>query len=238
MRNFERKLITEWRALELPFSDAAFVVGVSGGADSVSLLLALDELQKSGKFNLRLIAAHFNHGLRGKESDVDEAFVRVLCSDRKIELSVGRSALKHVSNIEQGARIERYDFLRQTALNINAHAVLTGHTVDDQAETLLMNLIRGSGIHGLSGMRTVRELSRDHRNIKLVRPLLTWARRVETENYCRELEVNYRSDTMNEDESFTRVRIRKILLPLLLDFNPKIVERLADTARLLRRFPA
>ena len=234
MRNFERKLITEWRTLVLPVSDATFVVGVSGGADSVSLLLALDELQKLHKLQFRLIASHFNHGLRGKESDVDEAFVRVLCSDRKIELSVGRSSLKHVSNIEQGARIERYEFLRQTALNLSVSAVLTGHTVDDQAETLLMNLIRGSGIQGLTGMPAVRELTRDHGNIKLVRPLLNWARRADTENYCRELEVNYRSDTMNEDESFTRVRIRKILLPLLHDFNPRIVEKLADTARLLR----
>ena len=234
MRNFERNLITEWRSLELSFSESTIVVAVSGGADSVSLLLALEELRKLGKLGLRIVAAHFNHGLRGKESDVDEAFVRVLCSDRNIELSVSRSIKKHLSNIEQGARIERYEFLRQTALNVNASAVLTGHTVDDQAETLLLNLIRGSGIRGLSGMATVRELTRDEGHIKLVRPLLTWARRGDTENYCRELNVNYRFDTMNEDEVFTRVRIRKVLLPLLLDFNPKIVERLSDTARLLR----
>lgn len=234
MRNFERNLITEWRRLELPFSQAAFVIAVSGGADSVSLLLALDELRKLDKLDVRLVAAHFNHGLRGKESDVDEAFVRVLCSDRNIELSVGRSVKKHLSNVEQGARIERYEFLRQTALNIGASGVLTGHTVDDQAETLLLNLIRGSGIHGLSGMPAIRDLNREDGDIKLVRPLLRWARRGDTESYCHELEVNYRSDTMNEDESFTRVRIRKVLLPLLLDFNPKIVERLSDTARLLR----
>jgi tRNA(Ile)-lysidine synthase len=233
VRNFERNLITEWRRLGLPFSEATFVVAVSGGADSVSLLLALDELQKLGKLNTRLVAAHFNHGLRGKESDVDEAFVRVLCSDRKIELSVSRSEKKHISNIEQGARVERYEFLKRTALNINASAVMTGHTIDDQAETVLLNLIRGSGIRGLTGMPRVRDLSRDRNQIRLFRPLLEWARRADTENYCHELEVNYRSDTMNEDESFTRVRIRKVLIPLLKDFNPKIVERLAETARLL-----
>src|SRR5690348_13102619 len=234
MRSFERNLITEWRGLELPVSDTTVVVAVSGGADSGSLLLGAGELQDLSKLDLRIVAAHFNHDLRGDESDEDETFVRSLCSDRKIELAAGRSTHKHLSNVEQGARIERYTFLQQVAENVNAGLVLTGHTLDDQAETFLLNLIRGSGIRGLSGMRPVRDLTSSINSIKLVRPLMTWARRADTEAYCRELSVEYRQDTMNEDESFTRVRIRKILLPLLKDFNPKIVERLAETAALLR----
>jgi tRNA(Ile)-lysidine synthase len=234
MRSFERNLITEWRRLELPLSETTVVVAVSGGADSVSLLLGVNELQKISKLDIRVVAAHFNHDLRGEESDEDETFVRSLCSDRKIELAAGRSTQKHLSNVEQGARIERYTFLQQVAENVNAARVLTGHTLDDQAETFLLNLIRGSGIRGLSGMRPVRDLTSSINRIKLVRPLMTWARRADTETYCRELGVEYRQDTMNEDESFTRVRIRKILLPLLKDFNPKIVERLAETAALLR----
>lgn len=234
MRRFERELITEWRPLGLPFDDKAIVVAVSGGADSVSLLLALDELKQAGKIDTRIVAAHFNHRLRGDESDADEDFVRSLTAERNIELAVGHSTVSIKANIEQKARIERYDFLQRTAANLKAVAVLTAHTVDDQAETFLLNLIRGSGVQGLSAMSPIRRLSSDDSGVALVRPLLTWARRADTEGYCHEVGVRYRSDTMNEDESFARVRIRKVLLPLLRDFNPKIVERLAETARLLR----
>jgi tRNA(Ile)-lysidine synthase len=231
MRSFERQLITEWRRLELPFEGQALVVAVSGGADSMSLLIALDELERVGKLRLRILAAHFNHRLRGEASDEDEAFVRELCATRGIELAIGHSKLSHSSDIEQNARNDRYDFLRQTAENVHAFAVATAHTMDDQAETFLLNLIRGSGTSGLSAIRTVRDLGD---RCKLVRPLISWARRSATEAYCHEIGIEYRFDSMNEDEAFTRVRIRKVLLPLLRDFNPKIVERLADTARLLR----
>jgi tRNA(Ile)-lysidine synthase len=233
MRRFERELITEWRRLDLPVNDAAVLIAVSGGADSMSLLTAADELRKAGKLDLRFVAAHLNHGLRGEESDADEAFVREVCSERKIELAVAHAGSKPAGNIEQAARIERYEFLRQTAENLKASFVLTAHTINDQAETFLLNLLRGSGLDGLSGMRPVRDLSYSDDGIKLVRPLLRSARRADTEAYCHEIGVEYRSDTMNEDEAFTRVRVRKILLPLLQDFNPKIVERLAETARLL-----
>lgn len=234
MRAFERNLITEWRRLELPTSGATVVIAVSGGADSLSLLLAIDELRRSAKLELHVVAAHYNHLLRGAESESDESFVRDLCLDRRIELSIGSSTVRHQSNIEQAARVDRYKFLRKTADNLRASFVLTAHTVDDQAETLLLNLIRGSGLQGLAGMTPIRPIGTSS-EISLVRPLLGWARRLATENYCHELGVEYRSDTMNEDEAFTRVRIRKILLPLLQDFNPKIVDRLADTARLLRQ---
>lgn len=234
MRKFERQLITEWRRLDMPFSDKTVVVAVSGGADSLSLLLAVDELKNRDKLKLRIVAAHFNHHLRGEESNEDEAFIRSIAAERKIELAVDHSKLHLQANIEQNARIERYDFLQKTAVNINAQAVLTAHTVNDQAETFLLNLIRGSGARGLSGMRPVRKLGDTEPPILLLRPLLSWAYRADTESYCQEIGIDYRSDTMNDDESFTRVRIRKILLPLLKDFNPKIVERLAETARLLQ----
>lgn len=234
MRGFERELITEWRRLELPVTEKTVVVAVSGGADSVSLLLALDELKRAKKIDVRIVAAHFNHRLRGEESEADESFVRDICSERKIELAVGNSTVKHTSNIEQAARVERYDFLQNRAAAVKADHVLTAHTVDDQAETFLLSLIRGSGIRGLSGMSPIRDLGTGEKKLKLARPLLGWARRLDTESYCHELAVKYRTDTMNEDESFTRVRIRKVLIPLLQDFNPKIVERLADTSRVLR----
>jgi len=154
-------------------------------------------------------------------------------------------------NLEQNARDIRYKFLNETAKNLRAFAVVTGHTINDQAETFLMNLIRGSGVDGLSGMSAVRPLEDEdleeekrsegeresNPSISLVRPLLKWAKRLDTEGFCRDLGVEYRYDTMNEDTAFKRVRIRKILLPLLEDFNPKIVETLANTADLMRQSP-
>lgn len=241
MHQFVRNLITEWRKLDLAFKGETVIVGVSGGADSVSLLLAMDELRQSEKLKLRIVAAHFNHRLRDGESDADEEFVRNLTGERRIEFAVGPAGPPEAGNIEQNARIARYDFLRRTAESLNAFAILTGHTVNDQAETFLMNLIRGSGIEGLSAMRSVRsfgsenfELETLNSKLTLVRPLLSWAKRIDTETFCHDLGVEYRYDTMNEDTAFKRVRIRKILLPLLEDFNPKIIETLANTANLMQ----
>lgn len=243
MHQFVRNLITEWRRLDLPFSDAAIIAAVSGGADSVSLLLAMAELIDRKKLGIRLVAAHFNHGLRGAASDADEEFVRKLTTKLSIEFATARaSGDLSDGNLEQNARRARYDFLKKTAINLGASAVITGHTINDQAETVLMNLLRGSGPDGLAAMRSVRELGTERPSgrlfspgsILLARPLLTWARRVDTEGYCHHLGIEYRYDTMNEDTAFKRVRIRKILIPLLEDFNPRIVESLANTARLMQ----
>lgn len=283
MNGFVRSLITEWRRLEMPFEGQAVVAGVSGGADSVSLLMAMHELRQVEKLNLRLVAAHFNHRLRGAESDADEEFIRRLTAEHGIELSVGHGDIASAGNLEQNARNARYVFLEKTARSVHAFAVLTGHTINDQAETFLMNLIRGSGVDGLSGMRTVRELGswgdgemgreevgeigREGEGEKgrkgvgkigtqgvsptlpvsppprlpvsstpvlLIRPLLRWATRGDTEQYCHDLGVAYRYDSMNEDSAFKRVRIRKVLLPLLRDMNPNIIETLANTAELMQ----
>ncbi len=243
MHRFVRNFITEWRRLDLSFSGGTIIVAVSGGADSVSLLLAVNDLAGRSKLGHRIVAAHFNHCLRGGESDDDEKFVRALTTDLGIELAVARGVISTVGNLEQNARNARYDFLRKTAGNLKAFAVLTGHSINDQAETFLINLIRGSGPDGLAGMRTVRSFDFDAPSSKaeprnpdllLVRPLLTWAKRIDTETFCRDLGVEYRYDTMNEDTAFKRVRVRKILLPLLADFNPNIVEILAGTAGLMQ----
>ncbi len=244
MHPFLRGLITEWRRLKLPTSDETVVVAVSGGADSVSLLLAMHELVATQKLGLRLVAAHFDHHLRGDESQRDEEFVRSLTSERRIELALGGKRISTEGNVEQNARNARYTFLGSTARNLGAFAVLTGHTVNDQAETFLLNLVRGSGIQGLSAMRSVRPFTDDiemgddtgpsSKPLLLVRPLLTWAKRRATEGFCHDKGVEYRYDTMNEDTAFKRVRIRKVLLPLLEDLNPNIVETLANTAFLMQ----
>jgi tRNA(Ile)-lysidine synthase len=277
MDKFSRNLITEWRKLKLPFEGGTFVVAVSGGADSLSLMLALADLRKRGKLNLRFVIAHFNHNLRGAESDQDAGLVRNLttkydfefiCKTQNPEIKIQNQT----GNLEQNARAARYAFLTGTAKNLRAYGVLTAHTINDQAETFLINLIRGSGLDGLSGMKAVRDLEfkiQDSRfedkyktqdsefedkfkienlefgeeskiqnpksKIKLIRPLLNWAKREDTENFCHLNDCEFRYDAMNEDLAFSRVRIRKVLLPLLKDFNPKIVETLAKTAESLRR---
>ncbi len=120
------------------------MVAISGGADSVSLLLAVDELRKKNKLELRILAAHFNHNLRGAESEADEKFVKHLTAGRGIELVVGQGHLSEEGNLEQNARNARYEFLHKTAENLNAFAVMTGHTLNDQAETFLMNLMEAA----------------------------------------------------------------------------------------------
>ncbi len=245
MHSFTRGLITEWRRLKLPTSGKTIVVAVSGGADSVSLMLGMHELISSQKLDIRIVAAHFDHHLRGDESRADAEYVRTLTNERKIEFALGGGNIHPKGNVEQNARHARYSFLASCARNLGAFAVITGHTVNDQAETFLMNLIRGSGVAGLAAMNPIRPLddnvgtsgkivSSRPDPILLVRPLLTWAKRRDTEGYCQHNGVEYRYDTMNEDTAFKRVRIRKVLLPLLEDMNPNIVETLANTAQLMQ----
>lgn len=238
MSEFGRRLMLEWKRLELPVEEVRIVVAVSGGADSSALALALDELSKAEKFGLRITAAHLDHGLRGAAGEEDARWVESLARELGFEIQLGRARVKERvaierDNLEQAARRARYEFLAEVANTCGACVVLTGHTMDDQAETVLLRLLRGSGAEGLGGMESVRALT-DSSDILLARPLLSWARRAETEKYCRERGVEFRTDEMNEDERFARVRVRRRLLPLMAQFNPRVVESLCRTAELLR----
>jgi tRNA(Ile)-lysidine synthase len=230
MHRFVRSLITEWRKLELPFADDSIVVAVSGGADSMSLIAAIDDLVKRKKIRASIVVAHFNHRLRGAESDADERFVAEYTGQTGFEFVSGSTWIPKKGNLEQAAREVRYKFLEATAKKRQASIVLTAHTQNDQAETFLMNLIRGSGPAGLAAMKTIRPLSA---NVRLVRPLLSWAMRADTETFCRDTGVAYRADRMNDDQRFSRVRVRKTILPMLAEMNPRIVETIARAAELL-----
>lgn len=230
MHKFERNLLTEWRRLELPIANATVLVAVSGGADSSALFIALAELAKRKKIHLEIVAAHFNHRFRGRESDGDERFVKEMAVKLGLDLVSGTERLEGSADIEQRARNARYKFLAAAAKEVDARLVLTAHTMNDQAETVLLNLIRGSGPDGLAGMRLRRHLETD---IEVVRPLLKWSKRADTNEYCRSREVEPRQDAMNQDPRFTRVRIRKEIIPLLGELNPKIVETLSRTGELL-----
>ena len=231
-----RRLRREWRGLDLPDKDKTVLIAVSGGADSSALLAAMHELAAAKKLNLRLIVAHFNHNLRGAASESDAEFVKDLAAKLNLEFAYeiqdSDSQIRDLKgNLEENARLARYDFFIRTAERFSAFAVLTAHTVNDQAETFLLRLLRGSGADGLGGMEPVRNLKPE---ILLVRPFLSGARREEVENYCREQKIEFREDAMNDDLRFARVRIRHELLPLLAEFNPKIITILASTSAQLR----
>jgi tRNA(Ile)-lysidine synthase len=219
-------------------NEASAVVAVSGGADSVALLMSLDELIKSGRLDLKLHIAHLNHRLRGQASDADARWVAVLAKRlghtvANGSVDVQRRAARTGDNLEQAARRVRYKFLEKTARSLGAKLILTAHTMDDQAETVLLNLLRGSGGAGLGGVEPVRPIAAGS-EVLLARPLLSWSLRQDTENYCRQRAIEFRTDEMNLNEKFVRVRVRRQLLPLMQTFNPKLVAGLTRTAELLR----
>lgn len=206
------------------------LVAVSGGPDSVALLDILNRLQE--ELAIRLHVAHLNHGLRGSDSDEDARFVEALCSDLGMPFTGGVEDVrafvrKQGLSVEEGARILRYRFLEEVAGQIGAVRIATGHTSDDQAETVLFRLLRGSGVRGLGGICPVREG-------RFIRPLLE-VRRREIEQYLAERQLAFRCDRSNEDTAFVRNRIRRELLPLLKEqFNPNVVSTLVRTAAILQ----
>lgn len=213
------------------FVATAGVVAVSGGPDSVCLARVLVDLQGQGQFR-KLIVAHLNHQLRGPESDRDEAFVlglaqnwRLLCRVQRRDVAAEASTAK--ANLEATARRVRYAWFTQVAREEGASWVATGHTADDQAETVLHRLVRGSGLQGLAGMAARRPLAD---GIELVRPLLG-VRRAAIAAYLHECAVAARQDSSNLDARFTRNRLRHQVLPLLAEqFNPAITDVLCRLA--------
>jgi tRNA(Ile)-lysidine synthase len=216
---------------------------VSGGADSMALLAALAAAARGADAPTliggdtagagRLVAAHFNHGLRGAESDDDATFVVHAAAELEIPSIVGTGDVigrlaREGNGVEAVARAARYDFLAATAARLGFRYVATAHTLDDQAETVLHRLLRGTGPAGLTGMVRARALVPD--TIGLVRPLLEF-RRSEIRDYLRNIGRTYREDSSNDDLRFTRNRIRRELLPQLAEeYNPRVVECLARLA--------
>jgi tRNA(Ile)-lysidine synthase len=225
---FEQKIAAAWPASR--WSDLTVLVAVSGGADSVALLRVLHAVRAPGPG--RLVAAHFNHGLRGADSDADQRFVTELCQSLSIECQIGRphSRLQTAGEgIEAAARNARYEFLTTTAEQLGARYVATAHTADDQAETILHHVLRGTGLTGVAGMRAARALSPA---VTLVRPMLD-TRRSDVLDYLAALVQPFREDTSNADLQFTRNRIRRELLPLLArNYSPAVVESLLRLGKL------
>lgn len=235
--DFARRVFRSWLSLRLPISKIQVILAVSGGADSTALLLVLDELIKAEKMSLNLIVAHLDHGLR-RVSREDADWVKNLAGELghkfvRRRIDVKKRAIQSGDNLEQAARRIRYEFLKKTAKENSSLIIVTAHTLDDNAETFMLRLLRGSAAEGLSGMEPVRLID-SKSSIRLVRPLLSWARRSDSESYCRMRKVEFLIDEMNEDEKYARVKVRKQLLPLMQSFNVRVVEALARTANLLR----
>lgn len=214
------------------WSEITVVTAISGGADSVALLLSLQRLAR--KRGGRLVAAHFNHGLRGVESDEDERFVVDLCQRLRVVCAVGGAETnRHAGrgSVESEARERRYAFLNETARQWGARFIATAHTADDQAETILHRIVRGTGLAGLAGIPFTRRLSE---LTTIVRPLLAVPRAV-VEDYLDWRGEAYRQDSSNAHVDFTRNRIRHQVMPLLADqFNPRVAESLIRLGRLAR----
>ena len=228
------RLLKTIRKQELIKAGDRLAVAVSGGADSTALLLLMVEVRS--ELGIVLSVAHVNHRLRGKESDADEQFVAELAERHNLDLHSQKSPLKSTSSgIEAAARKLRYDFFRQLARDGKLSKIATAHTIDDQAETVLLRILRGTGIRGLSGIhpRLVLE-DGDAGSGEIVRPLLGF-RRVELEAFLRDQGQEWREDSSNRDLSFLRNRVRHRLLPMLMeDFGPATADNLADLAEIAR----
>ena len=230
---FELAVEQAWPAAE--WRDVHVVLAVSGGPDSVALLRAALAIKGRAGGRGRIHLAHLNHGLRGTAAAADQAWLAALCRPLGVPLEVAHTdvsalAAEQGDGWEAAARTARFDFLRDTAERLGARFVAVGHTADDQVETVLHRLIRGTGVAGLAGMPATRPLAP---TVALVRPLLGVGRR-EVLAYLDAIGQGYCRDVTNDEPRFTRNRLRHQLLPLLRsDFNPDVdraVLRLAKQA--------
>ena len=198
--------------------NSTLILGISGGSDSMYMLKILSEI--APKLNLKLIVAHVNHMLRGNESDTDEKFVKMACNSLKIKCESAKINIKKFQkseklNLESAARTKRYEFLRKIKGKYKAKFILLAHNATDNTETVLLNLIRGTSIRGLSG---ISELNGD-----ILRPLLPFSKK-EIEKYCKKENIKFRIDKTNFDIKLKRNFIRHKLIPQIEKLNPNFTQ--------------
>ena len=227
---FKEEILKTIKKYNLIQNGDKIIVGLSGGPDSISLINVLDEIRKDKTTGLEfgIIAAHINHNIR-EEAKSDEDYVVKYCKEKNIEvyvlsIDINKKAKEERKGTEETGRNARYEFFEQILIKTKSNKIATAHTANDNAETVLMNIIRGSGTSGLKGIRPIRD-------DKFIRPLIETTRE-EIEEYCKKNNLNPRIDKTNFENDYTRNKTRNILIPLIKEqFNPNIImtiNRLSD----------
>ena len=213
------KVIDTIKRYNLIQSGDKLVLGVSGGPDSISMLNILKEIKEEWQF--QIYVAHINHMIR-KEADDDETYVQQYCENNNIQFFVKRVNVQEIANIqkmgtEEAGRNIRYEFFEEVLQKVGANKIAIAHNKNDKIETIVMNLLRGSGLSGLKGIEPIREQ-------RIIRPLIECERQ-EIEQYCEQYKLEPRIDKTNFENDYTRNKIRNIVIPYIKnEFNPNIIE--------------
>ena len=213
------KVINTIKKYNLIQNGDKLVLGVSGGPDSISMLNILNQIKDEYEFEIYV--AHINHMIR-EEAEDDEKYVQKFCTENDIQCFTKRIDVQKIANekkmgTEEAGRKIRYEFFEEVLQKVNANKIAVAHNKNDKIETIIMNLLRGSGISGLKGIEPIRDN-------KYIRPLIECERK-EIEQYCKEQQLNPRIDKTNFENDYTRNKIRNIVIPYVKEqFNPNIIE--------------
>ena len=204
------------------------VIGVSGGSDSITLLYLLNKYKE--KFKIKLYVCHINHKIR-EDSTIDEQYVENMCEKMNVpfykkRVQVEQIAKENKMGTEEAGRIIRYEFFREIAKKENANKIAIAHNMNDNAETMLLNLIRGTGLSGLEGI-TPKENN-------IIRPLIN-SKKTDINNFCKENNIEYKIDSTNKQNIYRRNIIRNEVIPKLEEINPSIVETLSRTSKIIKQ---
>lgn len=222
MNNFEEEILITIKNNNLIQDGEKVLLGVSGGPDSIAMLSALYEIQKERIIDFNIYVAHVNHGIR-ENAKVDEKFVKEFCKERNIECFILNTNIKEIAKenkrgLEETGREIRYKFFEEIGNEISANKIAIAHNKKDNAETIIMNILRGTGISGLCGMEIIQN--------KYIRPLL-FETREKIEEYLKNKNIEPRIDETNFENEYTRNKIRNIVLPYIQkEFNPNFIDTL------------
>ena len=218
--------ITKYKMIE---SGDSIVIGVSGGPDSMCLLQALIQIKEKKKLNYKIYVAHINHGLR-KEADGETKYVQDFCAKNNIECFVKKENVEKIAKeqkigTEEAGRELRYGFFEEIKNKTNSNKIAIAHNLNDKVETILMNIIRGTGTNGLTGIEPIR-------NNLYIRPLIEIERK-EIEKYCEENKLEPKIDKTNFENVYTRNKVRNMLIPYIKkEFNPNIVDAIDKLSKI------
>jgi tRNA(Ile)-lysidine synthase len=224
--NYSKNLVLSLRRGFLPGFHNGFMVALSGGPDSTTALAAMAELSK--ELDFRLAACHVNHGIRGKEADADQMFCEELCRSLRIPLEVRRAGADEKKS-EAHLRQLRYQFLYDAATKQQSNYIVLAHTLDDQIETMLFRLFRGTSLTGLTGMQPARTIGEDR---MILRPML-YLTRPQCNQYLHDMEINPRHDSTNDQTDYTRNYLRHKIVPLIEERFPGFKQRVEQLRRII-----